>query len=153
MKILQESATTRCTSCPACPLNPACWSPWWSPERTSAQGFCTGWTSNLEFLLKRSMKILRRQKASFLSRWTKAWVKGGIKLLKIFLFCHCLQEINFLSQAIEGGRQPNPPLVLLSPLNLQFTPDINQSCISGLFHSILLPDHSWQIIEINQGQT
>ena len=30
---------------------------------------------------------------------------------------------------------------------------INQSCISGLFHCILLPDHSWQIIEINQGQT
>ena len=25
---------------------------------------------------------------------------------------------------------------------------INQSCISGLFHFILLPDHSWQIIEI-----
>ena len=30
---------------------------------------------------------------------------------------------------------------------------INQSCISGLFHFILLPDHSWQIIEISQGQT
>ena len=30
---------------------------------------------------------------------------------------------------------------------------INQSYISGLFHSILLPDHSWQIIEISQGQT
>ena len=80
------------------------------------------------------MKILQMQKASFLSRWTKAWVKGGIKLLKIFLFCRCLPEVNLLSQAIEGGRQPNPPLVLLSPLNLQLTPDINQSCISGLFH-------------------
>ena len=30
---------------------------------------------------------------------------------------------------------------------------INQSFISGLFHCILLPDHRWQINEINQGQT
>ena len=37
-------------------------------------------------------------------------------------------------------------------LNQSINQSINQSFISGLFHCILLPDHRWQINEINQGQ-
>ena len=46
----------------------------------------------------------------------------------------------------------NSGILILNFFN-NFNQSINQSYISGLFHSILLPDHSWQIIEISQGQT
>ena len=60
--------------------------------------------------------------------------------------------------ACESPTSPHPvaPTPTLTPkinTNTDINQSINQSCISGLFHSILLPDHSWQIIEINQGQT
>ena len=53
------------------------------------------------------------------------------------------QAMNTLVQRREVIRYQSCQISLLQ--------SINQSCISGLFHFILLPDHSWQIIEINQG--
>ena len=57
------------------------------------------------------------------------------------------QDAYFPSQSFAQGREGQ------SQSHQSINQSINQSCISGLFHSILLPDHSWQIIEINQGQT